>query len=438
MTSENGNGDLLSSWKEIAAYLGCDERTCARWEKSLGLPVHRLEGAQKSRVYAYRNELEAWRRSKENNHSLDRRRPGVAPVWRISSLALSLALAGAALFFGYRRAVTPREPTDFRIDGSALVILNDKGGELWRFETGVDGLIDEKGYREHFQVKKVAPPGMDLPGLIIGDITGDGRAEVLFAPMTADEYREKFVFCFDRRGRELWRFRFGRPIRFGPQDYADFAIRGFVADDLDGDGRKEVIINSNARGFYPAQLAVLGSDGRLRGEYWNSGQLLDIVCADLDHDGRKELLVSGQNNEYRKPCLIVFDANRIAGCSPQSVDRFISPGIPAGSQRAYVLFPRTDVSLSLFSSESAGRIQVLSNDLLLIDICSSLIDFELDFGLACRLARSSHAFERMHMTARRDALVTSVLDASYFDSLKRGVLYWSGTGWSSAPTPPAR
>ncbi len=430
MASANENGDLLSSWKEIAAYLDCDERTCARWEKSLGLPVHRLDGAQKSRVYAYRNELETWRLGKGNNHSLDRRKSGAAPGWRIAALALCLVLAGTALFFGYRSFATPREPADFRIDGSALVILNESGGELWRFETGTDGLIGEKDYRGLFQVKQATPTGFDLPCLLIDDINGDGRAEVLFAPKTRDEYREKLVFCFDRRGRELWRFRFGRPIRFGPQDYADFAIRGFVADDLDGDGRKEVIVNSNARGFYPAQLAVLGSDGSLRGEYWNSGQLLDIVCADLDHDGRKEIVVSGQNNEYRKPCLVVFDAKRIAGCSPQSVDGFVSPGIPAGTQRAYVLFPRTDVSLGKFITESAGRIQVLNNDLLLVDICDSRIDFELDFGLACRLARSSHAFEMMHKAARRDGLVSSVLDDGYFDALKRGVLYWTGTGWA--------
>lgn len=438
MASENGNGDLLSSWKEIAAYLGCDERTCARWEKSLGLPIHRLEGAQKSRVYAYRNELEAWRKSKENNHSLDRRRPGVPSVWRIASIALSLVLAGTAVFIGYRRVATPREPADFRIDGKALVILNKKGGELWRFETGVDGLIGEKGYREHFQIKRDVAYEINYPWLIIADITGDGRAEVIFAPKTEDEYREGLVFCFDRRGREMWRFRFGRPIRFGPQDYADFMVRGFLADDLDRDGRKEVIVNSNARGFYPAQLAVLGADGKLRGEYWNSGQLLDIACVDLDRNGRKELLVSGQNNEYRKPCLIVFDAGRISGCSPQLVDRFVSPGLSPGSQRAYILFPRTDVSLSEYPAESAGRIEVLSNDLFIVTMASSRIIFELDFGFVAQLVRTSHPFEQLHRAALREGRVSSVLDDAYFDALRRGILYWTGTGWTSAPTPRAR
>ena len=53
-------GRLLDSWKAIAAYLGRDVRTCQRWERELGLPVHRLDGSPKARIYAYRDELDRW------------------------------------------------------------------------------------------------------------------------------------------------------------------------------------------------------------------------------------------------------------------------------------------------------------------------------------------------------------------------------------------
>lgn len=438
MTKEEGPRKLLGSWKEISAYLGCDVRTCSRWEKTLGLPVHRLEGARKSRVHAYGHELDAWRKSKENNHSLDIRKRGRSPVWRAAFLGLSLALVGTAVFFGYRKAASPREPADFKIEGSALVILNNKGGEMWRFETGVEGLVDGKVYRDHYQGRKSTPYEVYLPYLIIRDITGDGRAEVLFAPKTGDAYREGSLFCFDRRGRELWRFRLGRPIRFGPQDYADFSIHGFIADDLDGDGRAEVIVNSNARGFFPNQLAILGSEGKLRGEYWNSGHLRDIAFVDLERDGRKEIVVSGQNNEYEKGCLIVFDADGVAGCSPQSVDKFVSPGIPAGTQRAYVLFPRSDVGLSEFPTENATPIDVVSNDLIIVHMNFTALIFELGFDLVPRIARTSHTFEQLHKVARREGRVSSVLDDAYVDALRRGVLFWTGTGWSSEPSVLAR
>jgi tetratricopeptide (TPR) repeat protein len=50
----------LDSWKEIAAFFGRDERTVNRWEKELGLPVHRLPGRAKGPVYAYTDELSGW------------------------------------------------------------------------------------------------------------------------------------------------------------------------------------------------------------------------------------------------------------------------------------------------------------------------------------------------------------------------------------------
>jgi tetratricopeptide (TPR) repeat protein len=50
----------LTSWKEIAAYLGRNERTVKRWEASRGLPVRRVGGAARGSVFAYADELEAW------------------------------------------------------------------------------------------------------------------------------------------------------------------------------------------------------------------------------------------------------------------------------------------------------------------------------------------------------------------------------------------
>jgi tetratricopeptide (TPR) repeat protein len=55
----------LDSWKEIAVFFSRDERTVNRWEKELGLPVHRLPGT-KGRVYAYTEELATWLAAPKN------------------------------------------------------------------------------------------------------------------------------------------------------------------------------------------------------------------------------------------------------------------------------------------------------------------------------------------------------------------------------------
>ena len=55
--------DRLDSWKEIAAFLHRDVRTVQRWEKYVGLPVHRHAESRLRTAYAYRSELEAWWRT---------------------------------------------------------------------------------------------------------------------------------------------------------------------------------------------------------------------------------------------------------------------------------------------------------------------------------------------------------------------------------------
>jgi len=55
------SGERLESWKEIGSYLNRDVRTVERWERTKGLPVHRLPGGGTARVYAFKPELDAWR-----------------------------------------------------------------------------------------------------------------------------------------------------------------------------------------------------------------------------------------------------------------------------------------------------------------------------------------------------------------------------------------
>jgi tetratricopeptide (TPR) repeat protein len=54
----------LTSWKEIGAFLGRDERTVKRWEATRGLPIRRIPGKGRALVFAYPHELQAWLESR--------------------------------------------------------------------------------------------------------------------------------------------------------------------------------------------------------------------------------------------------------------------------------------------------------------------------------------------------------------------------------------
>lgn len=49
---------VLTSWKEVAAYLGKGVRTVQRWEKYDGLPIRRIAGT--SKIIVNREDLDHW------------------------------------------------------------------------------------------------------------------------------------------------------------------------------------------------------------------------------------------------------------------------------------------------------------------------------------------------------------------------------------------
>jgi hypothetical protein len=276
MNSNSNNRDLLSSWKEIADYLGCDERTCRRWELNFGLPVHRMEGTSKPRVYAYKRELDSWRTERLNGSATDRSglriEPGTARLglkrFRLKFLWLVPVFGAIAAAVLSIARLSPGEPADFSIKGSRLIILDEKGNKLWDFDTKLDNLISEQAYRARFQVAS-HPPLKDaiFPYLFIRDINHDGKNEILFSPKTKDSLHETGLYCFNLNGKELWHYQPGRDLMFGKHAYsADYRIYGMELFDTNDDGILEIFLFTGHIPHSPSQFVMLDSWGRVLGE----------------------------------------------------------------------------------------------------------------------------------------------------------------------------
>jgi Tfp pilus assembly protein PilF len=111
MEAENGGdprGRRLSTWKEIASFFACDERTVKRWEGTRGLPVHRIPNGVRSPVFAYESELRAWLNSHESVETAspaEKVEPSVKPAFLLSpsvaaaaAVALGIAVLVAGIF----------------------------------------------------------------------------------------------------------------------------------------------------------------------------------------------------------------------------------------------------------------------------------------------------------------------------------------------------
>jgi hypothetical protein len=56
--------DRLDGWKAVAAHLRKSVRTAQRWERELGLPVHRMQTETGEIVYAFSSEIDGWVRER--------------------------------------------------------------------------------------------------------------------------------------------------------------------------------------------------------------------------------------------------------------------------------------------------------------------------------------------------------------------------------------
>ncbi len=110
----------LDSWKDIAAYLGRDVRTAMRWEQYRGLPVRRVPGGQRNAVFAYRDEIDEWLKSKrgaEEGHTTSAhqgRRSWRGPLTVALICILLLAALGAVFLYRFIARDPPGSITGFR------------------------------------------------------------------------------------------------------------------------------------------------------------------------------------------------------------------------------------------------------------------------------------------------------------------------------------
>jgi tetratricopeptide (TPR) repeat protein len=136
---------LLESWKEISTHLRRNVRTCQRWEQEMGLPIHRLDGTPKARVYAYADELDRWLEEKLRPiqdleiQKKQGHRPGAWPrtkVWQRTLKASALTLLLGVVIYGfYKLIINPTPLPDrgrtriaimYAVNNSGDKSLNDK------------------------------------------------------------------------------------------------------------------------------------------------------------------------------------------------------------------------------------------------------------------------------------------------------------------------
>jgi hypothetical protein len=356
-------GGELSSWKEIAAYLGVGLRTAQIWEQERALPVHRLPGGR-GRVLANVAELDAWKRSGalQTTEPLPAA-PPPAPVsdappaaprrnWRRFAIwPGAAALVALALAVHY----WPRKPVSYRVERDTFIALDARGWECWR-----------KMFP--YRLLEANSPDISSRYTWIGDLDGDGRNEVLFAPHPVTSQQDSTpLICYDDRGVERWRFVNRRRVRTTTEDFAPiFGLARFLVTPR-GRGLPNVVLVATTHYlYYPSQVAMLAPDGRVLGAYWHSGHLNFLQAADLDNDGNTEFYLAGISNAWHAATLVVLDQDSFVGASQEpQAPGYQLLGFSPPAERSRVIFPRSCLNTTFDPYNPVFSLNVGSGEIVL-------------------------------------------------------------------------
>lgn len=323
----------LSSWKEIAAFLGVDVKTAQRWEKLRGLPVRRLPGGQRGLVRASAEEIRRWLDSGQETPEPVRAglvagqaAEGIWVRWLLAGAAVALlAAAGWALATGAGR---PHAIAKAEMRGNTLTALDERGEPVWTHtfnETLVSPQPNEDWsvYLQRIRWKKDV-----LPELVAG---------VRFAKPGETNSR---VLCFDARGKQRWTWEPSvQLLDFDGEPFEKDWVTQHVLADHSGRAPIVWVAVSNPMRWASA-LFRIDSEGAAKLQFANAGSIMRVLRLP---NGR--LLAAGVNNAWAKPFLAEIDAEGPPAFSPPSgPDRYHFSNGPKGLPKRYFLLPQSEIS----------------------------------------------------------------------------------------------
>lgn len=438
---DNGNGERLDSWKAIAAYLGRDMGTVRRWEKSRGLPVHRVPGGKGSSVFAYTGEIDAWLQSAPQE-AADAHLEAVEPAefpsagrgatpsgfhrwrWALAGLALAAAAAGfwvwprfTANAAGLRAEVTPR----------AVTVFDRAGHELW-----------SRPFDEAYATV--------LSGFGSSAVVDNRPPAVVYA---ATSYRERRadrhveggqLAAFTANGRPRWSFGFDETLTVGGEPFGAPWALTTIAVDQASDVRR-VAVAAHHYIWSPSLVALLDEDGRRQATFAHAGWIESLSWLNRDR-----LVIGGFSESQNGGMVALLDPAAMNGQGPE----------PPGSRYAcetcgpvvplrMVVMPRSELNLATTSRFNRAGIRMVG-DRIVVDtaevplagdnIAEAIYEFSADLTLI--RAGFGQRYWDLHATLEAQGKLDHSRAECPDRNGPREIFNWSpGAGWAPVAVRPA-
>jgi hypothetical protein len=278
----------------------------------------------------------------------------------------------------------------------------------WVFERSTLKVVNARGrvlWEKRFPASSRAFDSTPGDKALINDLDGDGRKEILFNYIPDNPAAlGGSLMCFDRAGRLRWETRYGAPKTFGDRTFAQ-SYKGAFVRVVRVQGKPRVLTVANHYLWYPAQVALLDpGTGKVLSEYWHSGSINHCFVRDLDGDGADEVILGAINNPG-------------SGLGHAGVAVLKLPL----RELAYLLFPVPDVSRVMGVLPIIGHMAIDENRRIVLQTPFSEggIVYYLDFGLRVVEARVSDGFAPLHNRMHRQGLLDHALTPRETEALGR-------------------
>ncbi|GAB4287786.1 MAG: hypothetical protein Kow0098_04810 [Ignavibacteriaceae bacterium] len=223
-------------------------------------------------------------------------------------------------------------PVNYKRNGNIVTLINKNGKELMKKWIGVDGVVEPDTYLRIL--------------LLILDTDNDGKNEIIISNELIPETGISHGYslgCYDRTGKELWRFQFTDTVSTNDGIYTPpYQIR--ILDHYIKNDEPVVLIAACNLNYPCAVINIKAKNGEPTGDtLWHPGHLTDGETGDFNEDGKIELVATAINNYYESAVVFSIDIDNLNGYLAADGE-YKFKNTKTASFNKYVLLTKTDVT----------------------------------------------------------------------------------------------
>jgi len=251
---------------------------------------------------------------------------------------------------------TPRKLLPLVVAGGLALVLGFAGLFAWRTthrphlaEARFEGqrLIAEDPSRRvlwthDFSAPLDIPEGQRSRRVHVADLDGDGRREVVVGVRFSGSEVEE-VFCFSDTGTLRWRYRPADALQFGRETFSGPWRIGDMLVEPGAAAKHTIWVAFTHHTWWPSFVVRIDETGEADLRFVSAGWVTEL---ELFRNGSESYIVAaGLNNEYDAGALAIIDPTRQAARSPQTPGSlYACLDCPAARPHRYFVFPRSELN----------------------------------------------------------------------------------------------